>query len=100
VFAAGHRLKKDPMSMWVEENGASSPDADVTTEAEFSVDGVSSFIRLTAPLPAGTRITVIRKIGKTWYDRGETTASDGVTLLDNGTAIAKFIAQKTTSLPE
>jgi hypothetical protein len=100
VFAAGHRLKKDPMAMWVEENGASSPDADVTTEAEFSVDGISSFIRLTAPLPAGTRITVIRKIGKTWYDRGETTASDGVTLLDNGTAIAKFIAQKTTSLPE
>ena len=100
IFAGGRRLKKDPLSVWVEENGAASPDADIVQEADFSVDGVASFIRLTSPLPAGTRITVIRKIGKTWYDRGENTASSGVTLLDNNAAIAKFIAQKTTSLPE
>jgi len=100
IFAAGRRLKKDPLAVWIEENGASSPAADIIQEADFSVDGITSFIRLTVPLPAGTRITVIRKVGKTWYDRGETTASNGVTLLDNETAIAKFIAQKSTSLPE
>jgi hypothetical protein len=100
IFASGRRLRKDPLAVWVEDNGAYSPTADEIQEAEFSVDGASAYIRLTATLPAGTRITVIRKTGKTWYDRGESTASSGVSLLDNTTAIAKFIAQKTTSLPE
>ena len=100
IFAAGRRLRKDPLVVWVEDNGAYSPTADEVLEAEFSVDGTSAYIRLTNTLSAGTRITVIRKTGKTWYDRGETTASSGITLLDNAGAIAKFIAQKTTSLPE
>ncbi len=100
VFAGGRRLRKDPYDVWVENNGVYSPDADETQEAEFSVDGSSSNIRLTTPVPAGTRITVIRRLGKIWYERGETTASAGITLIDNDTPIAKFIAQKTTSLPE
>ena len=100
IFAAGRRLKKDPQSIWVENNGAYSPDADTQVEAEFSVDGSAAYIRLTNILPAGTRITLIRRQGKTWYDRGETTASNGVTLLENGSPIAKFIAQKSTSIPE
>jgi multidrug efflux pump subunit AcrA (membrane-fusion protein) len=69
-------------------------------EAEFSVNGVSAYLRLTEPLPAGTRITVVNRVGKTWYDRGLTTATSGVTLLENATPIAKFIAEKTTSIPE
>jgi len=100
VFAGGRRLRKDPYDVWVEENGAYSPDADETQEAEFSVDGVSANIRLTKALPAGTRVTVIKRLGKIWYERGETTASAGITLIENDTPIAKFIAQKTTSLPE
>lgn len=100
VFAGGRRLRKDPLSVWVEENGAYSPAADEILEAEFSVDGTTGFVRLTTAVSAGTRITIIRKIGKTWYDRGETTATSGVSLLDNNSSIAKFIAQKTTSLPE
>jgi len=100
VFAGGRRLRKDPYDIWIENNGAYSPDADETQEAEFSVDGISANIRLTTALPAGTRITVIRRLGKIWYQRGETTASAGITLIDNDTAVARFIAQKTTSLPE
>jgi hypothetical protein len=100
VFAAGRRLRKDPVVVWVENNGASSPAADETQEAEFSVNGTSSYVRLTEPLPAGTRVPVIKRIGKTWYDRGQTTATSGLTLLDNVNPIAKFIASKTTSLPE
>jgi hypothetical protein len=86
--------------VWVEDNGASSPSADEIREAEFSVDGVSAYLRLTEPFPAGTRITVVKRVGKTWYDRGLTTATSGVTLLENTTPIAKFIAEKTTSIPE
>jgi len=100
VFAGGSRLRKDPIDAYSESLGASSPTADIKVEAEFSVDGTSSYIRLTNPLPAGTRVSVIRKTGRIWYDRGDTTASTGVTLLDNTTPIARFIADRTTNLPE
>jgi len=100
VFAAGRRLKKDPQDVYIEANGAASPAADETQEAEFSVDGATSQIRLTSALPAGTRVTVLRRQGKTWYGRGETTATDGVSLLYSDTAIARFIAEKTTAIPE
>jgi hypothetical protein len=100
VFAGGRRLRKDPVDVWVESNGAYSPTADETVEAEFSVDGTTAYIRLTGALAAGTRLTIIKRTGKTWYDRGATTATSGTTLLDNASAIAKFIAQKTTSIPE
>jgi hypothetical protein len=100
IFAAGRRLKKDPQSVYVEAKGAASPAADETQEAEFSVDGVTAQIRLTTVLPAGTRITVLRRQGKTWYSRGETTATDGASLINSDTAIARFIVEKTTSIPE
>ena len=100
VFAAGRRLKKDPQSVYVEANGSASPAADQMQEAEFSVDGVTAQIRLTTVLPAGTRITVLRRQGKTWYARGETTATDGISLIDSDTAIARFIVEKTTAIPE
>ena len=100
VFAAGRRLKKDPQSVYVEVNGSSSPNADQTQEAEFSVDGTSSHIRLTTALPAGTRVTVLRRQGNTWYTRGETTAANGASLIDTETPIAKFIVEKTTTIPE
>jgi hypothetical protein len=80
--------------------GASSPDADRILEAEFSVDGISNTIRLTTTVPAGARITVIRKVGSVWYERGIGSATNGVTLLESGTAIADFIASRTTDLPE
>jgi hypothetical protein len=100
VFAAGRRLKKDPQAVYVEANGAASPAADQTQEAEFSVDGATAQIRLTTVLPAGTRITVLRRQGKTWHARGETTATDGTSLVDTDTAIARFIVEKTTAIPE
>jgi hypothetical protein len=100
VFASGRRLRKDPISVYDEALGASSPLADRQIEAEFSVDGTSAYIRLTSPIPAGNRITIISKTGRIWYERAETTASKGLTFLENNTPMAKFIAQKTTKLPE
>ena len=100
VFAAGKRLRKTPLTVFDEALGATSPAGDRTVEAEFSVDGTTQYIRLTTTIPAGTRISVIKRTGNTWYDRGETTASSGVTLLANESSIIKFIAAKTTRLPE
>ena len=100
VFAGGKRLRKDPIVVYNEFNGSASPDADEIAEAEFSVDGVSPYIRLTDKVPAGTRISVIRKVGSVWYELGDNTASKGVTLIENNTPIAAFIAKKSTILPE
>jgi hypothetical protein len=97
VFVAGTRLRKNPIDIFDEDLG---PNGSKEIEAEFSVDGASPYIRITSAIPAGTRITVIRKTGRTWYDRGVTTASAGRTLQQNNTAISEFILQKTTIIPE
>ncbi len=100
VFVGGRRLRKNPIDQYNNELAASSPDADVLVEAEFSVDGLTPYIRLTEAVPAGTKITVVRKIGRVWYDKGESSATTGVSLLSNETPIAKFIAARTSELPE
>jgi hypothetical protein len=100
VFVGGKRLRKTPLTIFDETLGPVSPQADKEVEAEFSVDGVTPYIRLTVPAGAGTRITIIKRTGQTWYDKGATTASAGITLLSNNTPISKFIAAKSTKLPE
>jgi hypothetical protein len=100
VFVGGRRLRKDPISVYNELQGTVSPAADELIQAEFSVDGETAYIRLSEAAPAGTRITVIRRIGKTWYDKGLDTASAGATFLENTGAIPTFIAKKSTRLPE
>jgi hypothetical protein len=100
VFVGGNRLRKNSMSVYNELLGASSPLADTEVEAEFSVDGVSPYIRLTTASTAGARITVIKRVGKTWYNQGATTASSGVSFTDNTTPMITFIKEKSTQLPE
>ena len=100
VFVGGKRLNKNHNVLYSEELGVTSPAADITVEAEFSVDGITQYIRLTEPVSAGTRITVIRKQGRIWYERGQLTASKGISLLANDTPVADFIANSSTELPE
>jgi hypothetical protein len=100
VFVAGRRLRKDPQAIWSEKNGSTSPAADIIVDAEFSVDGITNNIRLTEAVPAGLTITIIKRTGKAWYERGEITATSGVSLLNNATPPARFIAQRYSSLPE
>jgi hypothetical protein len=99
VFVGGRRLRKTSTVLFDESLAATSPEGDRTVEAEFSVDGITPFIRLTVPPAAGVRITVIKKTGKVWYDRTDSGLS-GDNLLINTNSIARTIAQKTTKLPE
>ena len=99
IFVGGRRLNKDPVTVYEEALGASSPTADVTLEADFSVNRTAQTIRLTNAVPAGIRITILRRSGRTWYENGATTASKGITMLDNNTVIFNFIEQKSTLLP-
>jgi hypothetical protein len=100
VFVSGRRLRKNPIDVYVESKGASSPSADELLEAEFSVNGTTPYIRLTESIAAGAKITIIRKLGRIWYERSDFAASKGITLLSNNTSIAEFIAVKTSELPE
>jgi hypothetical protein len=100
VFVGGRRLQKDSFKMYDATVAAYSPDGDIQYEAEFSVDGINEYIRLTKPVEPGTRITVIRRVGKTWYDRGDTTVSNGASLSDATTAVARFLQNSSTELPE
>ena len=100
VFVGGKRLRKTYIDQYNETKGSTSPAGDEKVEAEFSVDGSSAYIRLTNVPPAGTRISIIKQQGQVWYDRGQNTATSGVTLLKNSTPISQFIAANTSKLPE
>jgi len=99
VFAGGKRLRKDPIDQFNETLGSYSPLADEKIEAEFSVDGISPYIRLTHVIPAGTRINIIIRRGKTWYDRGKSTAQNGRTMTESTNSLIRFILEKDTYLP-
>ena len=43
-----------------------SPAADIQFDADYSVDGSTNNIRLTYPLPIGTTLTIVKKIGTDW----------------------------------
>ena len=100
IFAGGTRLRKDPLDVYSEDLGPLGDLSSKILEAEFSVDGDTPYIRLTTPVAAGTRITMIRRVGKIWYDKAESTASAGVTFHKNNNPIVNFILQKTTDIPE
>lgn len=100
VFVGGQRLRKNPLDVYDETLGASSPVADTQIEAEFSVDGINPYIRLTSVPAAGTKITIIKRTGQVWYDKGAETITTGKSLAENQGAIPKFIVEKTTDLPE
>jgi hypothetical protein len=42
----------------------------------------------------------VRKQGRTWYERGENSASAGKFFLENSTPVINFIAKKGSELPE
>jgi hypothetical protein len=101
VFVGGRRLRKSPTEKYNENIAADSPDADEMYEAEFSVTPGAPYVRLTDHVGmSGIRVTIIKRTGNLWYERGQEVASAGVTLLENDTPVARFIAQKTTDLPE
>ena len=65
-FIGNIRLKKSPYKMHNENQAPNSPLGDIKLDAEFSVDGTSSAIRLTNKLSFGTRITIIKRNGTDW----------------------------------
>jgi len=101
VFLAGTRLRKDNIVEFDHTIDQDSPEADVTRAPEVTMEtivwGDSTVTALYLadyidPPANGTIIEVIRKTGKTWTDPGKSIA-------DSENQIAKFITDKTISLP-
>jgi hypothetical protein len=92
VYIAGRKLRKTPLAVYNSLLSQDSEQGDTVLEAEFSVDGVNSEIRLSATPPAGTRVEVVRNIGKKWVGDGA--------MYDSENRIPKFIREVSTRLPK
>ena len=87
-YFTGHiRLSKIPYQVHNVRNHYESPEGDVRFEAEFSVDGENSAVRLTNRLTEGTKITLVKRTGTFWADLG-------ASLAHSNNPIAKFIRDK------
>jgi len=84
VFFIGNiRLKKIPYSVHNVNTHLESPEGDIQFDADFAVDGNLKQLRLTNKLEVGTRITVVKRVGKSW----DSTTS----ISDEESKIANFI---------
>ena len=68
-FVTNIRLKKQPYKVFDVNKSPYSPSGDIQFDADFSVDGNTNQIRLTNPVPVGTRITVVKQNGSIWNNK-------------------------------
>jgi len=91
VFAAGKRLNKNAIQKFDPTLAIDSPQGDVNTPAEFSVNG--NILTLTEPMKENQKLIVIRKVGKLWTD-------PGTPLKDVQNDIGNFLRGAISELPE
>jgi len=65
-FIGNIRLKKNPYTVYNVNKAPTSPEGDVQFDAEFAVDGTTNSLRLTTPITAGTRVTIVKRTGQIW----------------------------------
>ncbi len=71
VFVGGYRLKKTNYKLFKESNGYPySPEGDSNYEAEFSVNGTTNAVRITAEVAADTKIVIVKRQGNLWNPTG------------------------------
>ena len=101
VFLAGSRLRKDTIVTFDRTVDQDSPEADVSIAPEYTIEniitesGTVTVLTLADYIDAptdGTLIEVTRRTGKIWNDSGKS-------LANSENQIAKFITDKTISLP-
>ena len=73
LFVGGVRMRKNSIQSFDVTKDLDSPDADITLPAEYSVTNIntneSTFtITDTTNIPTGTKITVIRRVGRVWNE--------------------------------
>ena len=93
VFVAGKRLRKNAISVFDATKDQDSPEADVTSPAEFSVTGNSNVLTITNIPANNVKIQVIRRQGKRWTD-------PGISLNDSESTVARFFKAEKVELPK
>ena len=93
VFVAGKRLRKTAIQMFDVTKDQDSPEADITSPAQFSVDGVTNQLTLTKIPDNLAKIQVIRRQGTIWTDPGQT-------LNDAESLVARFFKAEKVELPK
>ena len=93
VFVAGKRLRKNAITVFDPTLDQDSPEADVTSPAQFSVNGTNNLLTLTNIPADGAKIQVIRRQGQLWSDTG-------VPLNDSETLVARFFKAEKVELPK
>ena len=89
-FIGNIRLKKAPYAVFNANVAPYSPAGDVTFPADFALvadeeNNIVNKIRLTSPVPIGTRITVVKKTGISWDGK------NNVNIMADTSTIASFI---------
>ena len=93
VFVAGRRLRKNAIQMFDVTKDQDSPEADITSPAQFSVDGTTNMLTLTTIPAENAKIQVIRRQGVTWTDNGQS-------LNDAENLVARFFKAEKVELPK
>lgn len=95
VFVGGTRYRKNAIPVYDYTQDQDSPEGDVTSPAEFTVNTVTNSVTLSLPdnLPQDTKIQFIKKTGFTF-------AEPGASLRASNTDMANFIRSVTVDLPE
>lgn len=91
-FVGTQRLKKVPYQVYDNRSHPESQEGDQQFEADFSVDGTTSAVRLTTDLTPGTKVIVVKKIGRVWNDPGKS-------LVDSNNEVANFLKNTSTLYP-
>jgi len=91
VFVGGKRLRKNAISIFDATKDQDSPEADISSPAEFSISG--NLLVLERIPGANERVQVVRKTGKRW-------TPDGVSLADADSLIARFLKAEKVELPK
>lgn len=91
-FVGTQRLNKQPYEIYNNEIHPESPEGDVQFEADFSVDGTTQAVRLTTDLTPGTKVVVIKKVGRIWNDPGKS-------LVGSNNKVANFLKNTSTLFP-
>jgi hypothetical protein len=90
-FIGNIRLKKIPYTVFNINKGSKSPEGDVKFDADFSVNGVSSQIRLTNLLDVAVQVSVYQRTGTAWDGKQP---NGNLNILEDNSAIAEFIKAK------
>ena len=103
LFVGGVRMRKNSIQSFDVTRDLDSPEADITLPAEYSVTNIneneSTFtLTSTQNIPVGTKITVIRRVGRVWNEIIDENTTKTLSQTDN--RIGNFLREKEVTLPQ